>query len=96
MVIGILTLELEIDHARSLKDKRSVLHRIKERARNRFNLAIAEVECQEDWHCAVLGAVTVSNDQRHCNRVLDKVVDLIETLGDCQLADYNLEFMRSA
>ncbi len=96
MVLGILTLELDIDHATSLKDKRAVLNRIKDRVRNKFNVSVAEIEAQDVWNLAVLGVVVVSNDQSFCNQVLCKVVEHVEQIGNCRISDYETEFLRAS
>ena len=93
MIIGTLDIELNIDHAQSLKDKRAVLSRIKDRVHNKFNVSIAEVDGYEVWNYACLGVAIVSNDQKHCNRVLDKVLLYVEEIGDCVVSDYGREFI---
>ena len=93
MIIGVLTLDLDIPAANSLKEKRMVVNRVRDRVRAKFNVAIAEVDENEVWNRAVLGVVTVSNEQVYCNQVLDKVVDLVETIRDCNLEDYSMEFL---
>ncbi len=95
MVIGVLTLELDLAQARSLKDKRAVLNRVKQRVQNKFNVSIAEIDGHELWNYACLGVAAVSNDQRHCNRVLSKIVDHVEQIRDCEIADYATEFLRT-
>jgi uncharacterized protein YlxP (DUF503 family) len=47
MQIGLLTLEIHISEAQSLKDKRQVLRSLKDRLRAHFNVAVAELEHQE-------------------------------------------------
>lgn len=93
MIIGVLTLELEIPWAHSLKEKRMVVNRVRDTVRAKFNVAVAEVDENDVWNRAVIAVVTVANEQVHCNQVLDKVVDLVETVRDCNLADYSLEFL---
>ena len=93
MVIGVLTMELDIPAAQSLKDKRAVLNRIKARTRNKFNVSIAEVEPNNVWNYAILGAVVVSNDQKFCNKVLSQIVNLVEDQFECELADYTTEYI---
>ena len=93
MTIGILTVELAMEASFSLKDKRAVLNSLRERVRRKFNVAIAEVDENEIWNRACLGIVTVSNQQRHANRVLSKVVTLLETFRDCVVEDYSMEFL---
>lgn len=95
MILGILTVELDIDHAQSLKDKRAVLNRVKDRVRNKFNVSIAEIEGNEVWNYACLGVAIVSNEQRFANQVLSKVVELIEEIRDCELGEVGMEFIHT-
>ena len=94
MQLGILSIEIEIAHAESLKDKRAVLNRIKERVRAKFNVSIAEVDAQDVWNYACLGIVIVSNEQKYCNQVLSKVEELIDTIRDCEIEAVATEFIR--
>ena len=59
MPIGLLTLEIHISDARSLKDKRQVLRSLKDRLRARFNVAVAELEHQELWQRSRVGVVSI-------------------------------------
>ncbi len=93
MIIGVLRIELELVAVGSLKDKRRILSRIKDRVRNKFNVAIAEIEGNDILNYACLGVVTVSNDQRFTNTVINKVVNLIEDIRGCMIADYTTEFL---
>jgi hypothetical protein len=68
--IGVLTLELRIDHAHSLKEKRHVVQSLKEKLRGRFNLAVAEIDYQDVWNRSVVAAVTVSPDRTRAAQVL--------------------------
>lgn len=81
--IGVLTLELRLEHSHSLKDKRHVVKGLAERLRNRFNVAVAEVDFQDLWQRALLAAVTVSSDRVHAEKLLRAVEDeAAATLGD--------------
>ncbi|MEK7754793.1 MAG: DUF503 domain-containing protein, partial [Acidobacteriota bacterium] len=71
--IGVLTLELKIDHAHSLKDKRHVVKSLKEKLRSRFNVAVAEIDCQDLWQRSVVAAVTVAPDRPRAEQVLQAV-----------------------
>ena len=73
MVVGVVTLELHLPYARSLKDKRQVLERLKGRLRARFNVAVAELDNQDLWQRATLAVVSVSNDQNHLTQLLEAV-----------------------
>jgi uncharacterized protein YlxP (DUF503 family) len=71
--IGVLTLEMRLNDAHSLKDKRHVVQSLKERLRHKFNVAVAEIDCQELWQRAVVAAVTVSSDHGHAAALLQSV-----------------------
>jgi len=70
MIVGVCTIELFISDSQSLKDKRQVLHSLKDRLREKFNLSVAEVDGQDLWQKAVLGMACVANEGAHVNRVL--------------------------
>jgi len=61
--VGILTVELHFPESHSLKEKRMVLRRVKDRTRQKFNVAVAEVEHQAVWQRAGLAIVSVSNER---------------------------------
>jgi uncharacterized protein YlxP (DUF503 family) len=69
--IGVLTLELHIPEAQSLKDKRHYILGLKERLRNRHNVAVAEIDFQDVWKRGLVSAVTVSNSRAHCEQMLE-------------------------
>ena len=93
MVIGLCHLELLLEGNFSLKGKRQVVKSIVDRARQRFNISIAEVEDQELWQKAVLGVCTVANDRQRVNSILDKVVSFIEKTNLAQVTDSQIEIM---
>lgn len=68
--VGVLILELRIEHAQSLKDKRQVVKSLKDRLRGKFNVAVSEIEDQEAWQSAVIAAVTVSPSRPYAEGVL--------------------------
>jgi len=93
MPIGVLTLEIHIPDARSLKDKRQVLRSLKDRLRARFNVAVAELEGQESWKRSVVGVVTISSHQRHLEDALEKVANESARLLGRDLVESNIEVL---
>ena len=75
MLVGLLTLELHIPDAQSLKDKRQVLRSLKDKLRRDFNVAVAELEHHDTWQRSVVGIVTISNEEKHVREMLQKVLD---------------------
>ena len=71
--VGVLTLELRLDDAHSLKDKRHTVKSLKDRLRAKFNVAVAEIDYQDLWQRSLVSAVTVSGDRAHAEQVLQLV-----------------------
>ena len=92
MVIGLLSVELFIPHAQSLKDKRMVLRSIKDRLK-KFNVAVAEVEHQNLWQRAGLGVVAISTTTEHVDRELAAVADEIERIEPGLVTRTEVEFL---
>jgi uncharacterized protein len=92
MVIGLLSVELHIPYAQSLKDKRMVLRSIKDRLK-KFNVAVAEVEHQDLWQRAGLGVVAISTTTEHVDRELAAVADEIERIEPGLVTRTEVEFL---
>ena len=75
MIIGVLLLDLHVPSAHSLKDRRAVIKSLKDRLRNRFNIAIAEVDATEKWQRSTLGVSTLGDHRDQVDAVLDHVTD---------------------
>jgi uncharacterized protein YlxP (DUF503 family) len=94
MSVGICKIKLRLPENESLKGKRRVLRPIITRVRSKFNVAVAEIDDQNLWQSATLGICYVSNDKRHTNEVLSKVVDFI--VGghfEVEILDYEIEIL---
>jgi len=74
MPVGLLTLELHLPDAQSLKDKRQVLRSLKDKLRANFNVAVAELDFEDMWQRSVVGVVTLSNEEQHVEEALQKVL----------------------
>ena len=75
MPVGVLTLEIFIPDAHSLKEKRQVLRSLKDRLRGQFNVAVAELDHQDLWQRSLVGVVTISNDHRQLEESLQNVAE---------------------
>lgn len=92
MVIAVLSIELHIPYAQSLKDKRMVLRRIKDRLQ-KFNVAVAEVAHQDVWQRAELGVVAISTTAEHVDRELAAAADEIERVEPGLVTRTAIEFL---
>jgi len=91
MVVGICRIVLSLPGNASLKGKRSVVKRILERARSRFNVAAAEVDHMDVHQRATLGFVVVSNDARHANSMLDHITSFVSGATEALVVDRRME-----
>ncbi len=94
MNVGVARVSLRIPENMDLKGKRMVLKSIIGRVKSRFDVAVAEVDDNDSWQHAVIGICCISNNKRHSNEVLSKVVRFIETgRFDVEFLDYSIEII---
>ncbi|HEY97103.1 MAG TPA: DUF503 domain-containing protein [Dehalococcoidia bacterium] len=94
MNVGVCRIFLRIPENMSLKGKRQVLKSITSRVRNKFNVAVAEVEDNDAWQMATIGICCISNNKRHSNRVLSQTVNFIEeSRFEIEILDYEMELI---
>ena len=94
MHVGICKLTLHLPEVSSLKDKRQVARSLSDRIRNRFNVAIAEVEDMDRRQRLTLGISCVSNDRGHADAMLSNLLDFVEqSRFDAELVDVQTEIV---
>jgi uncharacterized protein len=72
-VIAFLTLEIRIEGAHSLKDKRQVVRSLKDRLRAHFNVAVSELDHNDLWQRATVGVVSISDSRDYLDGLMAKV-----------------------
>jgi uncharacterized protein len=94
MIIGLLTIDLQIPASGSLKDKRQVVRSLAQRIRQGYNVSVAEVDHLNSWQLATLAVTCVSNDTAVVQKVMQNVVDFVENQRlDLVLLDYQTELL---
>lgn len=73
MPVATLTLELAIEHAQSLKDRRQVVRSLKDKLRHSFNISVAELDDASLWNRATLGIAAISNSPSYLSGQLQEV-----------------------
>lgn len=91
MIVGVLRFTLRIPEVGSLKDRRRAVKSLVERARRRYNVAVAEVGDGEAWTRAELAVACVSGSARHADQVLQEVLRWLERETAGQIEDVELE-----
>ncbi len=78
MLIGTLELHLHIPWAGSLKEKRMVVRSLTSKLRDKFGVAVAEVDAQDIHRTAVLALATVGGSTEQIDSVLDHILAWLE------------------
>jgi len=72
-VIAFLTIELRIEGAQSLKDKRQVVRSLKDKLRAGFNIAVSELDATDLWQRATVGVVSISDSKDYLRGLMENV-----------------------
>jgi uncharacterized protein YlxP (DUF503 family) len=91
LVIGLCRVSLHIPESGSLKAKRFVLRRLKDRLRNKFNVSVAEVDDLDLWQRSTLAVAVVARDRHFANQVISNVVGLIESEPNVSVIDIEMD-----
>jgi uncharacterized protein len=75
MPVASLTLELRINHAQSLKDRRQVVRSLKEKLQHGFNISVAEMDEAVTWRSATIGIVAISSSRDYLAGLIKQVED---------------------
>jgi len=91
--LTLLTIELMIPYAQSLKDKRRVVRGLKDRIRGKFNASVAEVGYQDKWQRAVLAICLVGSDKRKLESDTARIRTLCEEVVDIEIVAVDQEWL---
>ena len=95
-MIAFLTLELRIEAAQSLKDRRQVVRSLKDRLRNSFNVSVAELEPGTLWNQATIGVVSISSSRDYLDGLMKNVERAAARIANnhgAEISDSYLEFL---
>ncbi len=93
MFVGVLRLTFHIPHARSLKEKRSVTRKFRDRVRARWDVSIAEVGAQDLHQKAVFGVAVISGEASVCDSLLQEIAGAAALQEDAVLTDRAIELI---
>ena len=95
MIIGCCTLRFTAEWVHSLKEKRMVVKSLIEKTKHKFNVSVAEIDCQDIHHTVVIGVACVSNDAVFAERMINNVIDYMEYNTDAVLDDADIEIIKN-
>jgi len=93
MIVGLLTLDIFLPYARSLKDKRRILHGFKERLKARHNVAVAELDYQDKWQRTRLGVVTLNSQAAVVEDLLNRILADARGLEEGEVVGHEIRYV---
>lgn len=93
LVVGVLSFTLLIPGSGSLKEKRRVVRSFKDRLRSRYNVSVAETGSQDLWQRAEIGVALASGDRDFAARVLQEILDQVDTWRLAEVIDVRMEVL---
>ena len=96
MPIASLTLEIRIEGAHSLKDKRQVVRSLKDKLRAHFNVGVAELEETDLWQRATIGVVAISSSKDYLQgqiQLIEKQAVRIANDNGAEVVDVFVEYL---
>jgi uncharacterized protein YlxP (DUF503 family) len=93
MFVGVLVIEIMIYSSTSLKEKRLVLKSIKDRLKNKFNVAVSEIGFQDKWQRSQLGIATISNQQSHLEQSMQKIFQYLDNSDSYEITSYEFTYV---
>ncbi len=92
MIIGFLSLEIYIPYSHSLKEKRKRLSSLKNRLKNRYNVAFAELDYHQKWQRTKIGMVTLNNQKRLIDSLFSKIIEDTEKNIDGHIIEHQIHY----
>lgn len=92
MIVLRMHVQLRLNASASLKDKRMVLRSVRDRLRNRFNVAVAEVGSQDEWRAIELGIVSVGSDVRVVDSELAAITRFLDSDSRLEMVERDVEY----
>jgi uncharacterized protein YlxP (DUF503 family) len=81
MHVAVARFTLVVPSSHSLKDKRAVLRRVKDRVQQRFHVTLAEVAAQDTWQRIELGFSLVTAQRDQAEDAVGSVLGFVESLA---------------
>lgn len=93
MIVGLLTLDLHIFEAHSLKEKRFVIKSLIDRIKNKFNVSVAEVDANDLWQRSIIGIAMVANETQFINKVFENIRNVVYDINAVELIESHVELL---
>jgi uncharacterized protein YlxP (DUF503 family) len=99
MPVAAMTIELRIEHAQSLKDRRQVVRSLKEKLGHGFNISVAELDEAVTWRSATIGIAAISGSRDYLTGQMQQVESAVHRIANdlgAVVADAWWEFLEDS
>ncbi len=93
MIVGLLSVEIIIPGSTSLKGKRAVINRMKDRLHHKYNVSVAEVDFQEKWQRATMAIALVADNRKYAEQVLNDIFRNLDQEQLFEIVHYQFEYL---
>jgi len=91
--VCVISIELFIPMAHSLKEKRKQVKSLKEKIRNKFNASVAEIGSLDEWQRSEIGVSMISNDKQFIEKQYRAIETMVLELREVELIKTNIEWL---
>ncbi len=92
MTVGLLILDIHLPYSHSLKEKRKRMLRFKNRLKNKYNVAFAELDFQDKWQRTCIGIVTLNSQKKIIDFMFQKITLELQELIDGEILSQDIHF----
>ncbi|KHD86537.1 DUF503 domain-containing protein [Heyndrickxia ginsengihumi] len=85
--------DFRIFDAQSLKDKRAVLQRVLTRLKQKYNVAVSEVEYQDVWQRTRIEMVTVASNRVAAEKEMERTLKFLDSFPEWERLDTIYEWL---
>lgn len=95
MLVNTIIVTFTAPWVQSLKEKRMVIKSMMGKAKNKFNISIAEVEHQDNHKIIVIGIAYIAADNAQADSIYENIMSFLETASDAEITDIRHDWFRS-
>jgi uncharacterized protein len=92
-MIAYVECECMIHDAHSLKEKRAVLQRITTRLKQKFNVAVSEIDYQDVWQRTKIAIVTVASSKGAAEKEIENALKFVDSFPEWERLDTSKEIL---
>ncbi len=82
MIVLYMELQFSFFEVFSLKERRSIVKKLKDRLRNKYNVSVAEKSRQNNFRYTIIGIVSISDDKNYLLQLREKIINFIDSFPE--------------